>query len=338
MILANYEWNVFLRGILFPGIMFIILCGSSYMIMATNMGNRLGFLVALTGLVGWMFLMSIVWMLYGIGLKGKDPSWKVSDVITGSANLGVSENKNTSKLNDIPFQKEWCRTDADLEADAAYKKAQAMKPGVAQARALKKAENVVEAKFKAVRDKVKADSGWEPLCVGTGQRGDGQATVDATLVKKKTDPTKTPRALFAAAGEYASIAAYKQGGDNDLFTIGTHPVHLRHSPHWFVIQVQPHKTREVEVPELGPGRKPALDENGKPKVIKKIEILKDIDTTKPVTSVVMVRDQGSKRKPPFMLFIFSGIALAILTAILHQRDKQVMALTGKLPKAKPQTA
>ena len=64
-IVAGLRWNPTVRGILFPSIMFLILCGSSYFIMATNMGNRLGFLVANAALWGWLCLMSIVWMLYG---------------------------------------------------------------------------------------------------------------------------------------------------------------------------------------------------------------------------------------------------------------------------------
>jgi hypothetical protein len=54
----------------------VILCGSVYGIMATNMGSRLAFLVALTALAGWMMLMGIVWAIYGIGLRGPDPSWQ----------------------------------------------------------------------------------------------------------------------------------------------------------------------------------------------------------------------------------------------------------------------
>jgi hypothetical protein len=40
------------------------------------MGSRLAFLVALTGLFGWMMLMGMVWWIYGIGLRGPDPSWQ----------------------------------------------------------------------------------------------------------------------------------------------------------------------------------------------------------------------------------------------------------------------
>ena len=50
--------------------------GSIYLILGTNLGARLGFLVAFTGLMGWMALMGTVWWMYGIGLKGEVPEWK----------------------------------------------------------------------------------------------------------------------------------------------------------------------------------------------------------------------------------------------------------------------
>jgi hypothetical protein len=68
-------WEPELRGILTVMIGVVVLCGSIYLIMATNMGARLGFLVTLTGLAGWMMLMGMVWWIYGIGLRGPDPTW-----------------------------------------------------------------------------------------------------------------------------------------------------------------------------------------------------------------------------------------------------------------------
>jgi hypothetical protein len=70
------SWEPELRGLLMTTIMFVVLCGSVYLILATNMGARLGFLVALTGLAGWMALMGSVWWIYGIGLQGPMPSWQ----------------------------------------------------------------------------------------------------------------------------------------------------------------------------------------------------------------------------------------------------------------------
>ena len=68
-------WEPELRGVLITIIAVATLCGSIYLILGTNLGARLGFLVALTGLAGWMFLMGIIWAIYGIGLRGREPSW-----------------------------------------------------------------------------------------------------------------------------------------------------------------------------------------------------------------------------------------------------------------------
>ena len=74
--LLAINWEPEIRGLLITVIAVALFCGSIYLLLATNLGARLGFLVALTGLMGWMTLMGIMWMIYGIGLKGPDPSWK----------------------------------------------------------------------------------------------------------------------------------------------------------------------------------------------------------------------------------------------------------------------
>jgi hypothetical protein len=76
MTLLAIGWEPELRGLLTVIIGVVILCGSVYGIMATNMGTRLAFLVVLAGLFGWLMLMGAVWWIYGIGLRGPDPSWQ----------------------------------------------------------------------------------------------------------------------------------------------------------------------------------------------------------------------------------------------------------------------
>lgn len=95
LVLAGLEFKVMVRGILFPAIMFLILVGSTYVILATNVGNRLGFLIANAAFWGWMVLMTAVWMIYGIGLKGEPPAWKVQEVVT---NLGNAQSDRVASL------------------------------------------------------------------------------------------------------------------------------------------------------------------------------------------------------------------------------------------------
>jgi hypothetical protein len=75
MNLLAIGWEPELRGLLTVIIGVVILVGSIYLIMLTNMGSRLAFLVTIAGLAGWMMLMGLTWWIYGIGLRGPDPSW-----------------------------------------------------------------------------------------------------------------------------------------------------------------------------------------------------------------------------------------------------------------------
>ena len=75
MNLLAIGWEPELRGLLTVVIAVVILMGSIYLIMMTNMGSRLSFLVTLAGLTGWMMLMGATWWIYGIGLRGPDPTW-----------------------------------------------------------------------------------------------------------------------------------------------------------------------------------------------------------------------------------------------------------------------
>lgn len=69
-------WEPELRGILTVLIGTVVWMGSIYLILGTNLGARLGFMVAFAGLAGWMALMGSVWWIYGIGLQGDLPSWQ----------------------------------------------------------------------------------------------------------------------------------------------------------------------------------------------------------------------------------------------------------------------
>ena len=80
--LLAISWEPELRGIVVVITMVIVLIGGSYLIVGTNLGARLGVLVVLAALFGWMALMGAIWWTYGIGLKGPEPSWRPADPIT----------------------------------------------------------------------------------------------------------------------------------------------------------------------------------------------------------------------------------------------------------------
>ena len=76
------NWEPQLRGYVVVLIAVVVLIGGTYLVVGTNLGARLGFLVILAGLFGWMAAMGIIWWTYGIGLKGREPSWKAAEPAT----------------------------------------------------------------------------------------------------------------------------------------------------------------------------------------------------------------------------------------------------------------
>jgi hypothetical protein len=84
LLLAGISWEPNIRGALVVLTAIVLLPGTVYMVLATNTGARLGLLLALTGLFGWMSIMGITWWVYGIGLKGPVPHWKPQEVVVGS--------------------------------------------------------------------------------------------------------------------------------------------------------------------------------------------------------------------------------------------------------------
>ncbi len=83
-VLAALAWDPQIRGALIVLTAFVILPGSVFMLLSTNTGAKLGFLLAAAGLTGWMAVMGWIWVAYGIGIKGDPPTWKVHDVVTGA--------------------------------------------------------------------------------------------------------------------------------------------------------------------------------------------------------------------------------------------------------------
>ncbi len=79
-LLSAIQFDNDLRGIFVVLTGAVVLMGSIYLIIATNTGMRLGFLITFAALFGWMFLLGTMWWMYGIGLKGRDPAWAAQEI------------------------------------------------------------------------------------------------------------------------------------------------------------------------------------------------------------------------------------------------------------------
>ena len=100
-LVAGISWDPEIRGALTVLVGSLVLFGSTWLILNTNLGNRLGTLIALTGFFGWMLVMGIVWWIYGIGLTGDSPTWEPKEIIYGD--LGESES-DVQKLGSAEIQ------------------------------------------------------------------------------------------------------------------------------------------------------------------------------------------------------------------------------------------
>jgi len=115
VVLAALGWNPEIKGALYVVIAIVTLCGSCYMLLATNMGARLGFLLAAAGLLGWLTTLGGIWWAYGkgVGQLAPQPGWKTAAIVNGD--LGSAR---TNVLAGFP--KGWEKLDASSKevADA----------------------------------------------------------------------------------------------------------------------------------------------------------------------------------------------------------------------------
>lgn len=103
---AGIAFDPGIRGILVVMVGVVVLCGSVYLILGTNLGSRLGLLVALTGLFGWLVILTGIWWLSppAIGPRGNLPSWRPVEIIVtgGSAQARTAAVEKLVDPNSLP--------------------------------------------------------------------------------------------------------------------------------------------------------------------------------------------------------------------------------------------
>ena len=79
-------WYPTILGVLVVIAAIGLFCGTVYMLLATNLGARLGFLVAIAGLSGFMVILSLLWLTTASPLntlKGRIPQWRAVESLKG---------------------------------------------------------------------------------------------------------------------------------------------------------------------------------------------------------------------------------------------------------------
>ena len=299
-LLAALAWDPGFRGILTVAVAVTILCGSIFLILATNNGARLGFMLALTGFTGWMFVLASIWSMYGIGYKGPAPSWRVVDTVRGNpsgSKVGLAVNlPNPSDLPD-PIKVR--------DSSAALLKAfpKTLKPP-------NLGDLMDDPGASALRDKInKKYAPWTILPTSSKYTGDSQSKVAAELGPDGQNVFPNLAADYIVIDSF--ITGGKQGLGHDgsilhrIWYKATSPFNIFHPPFRAAVQLQaviPQTTKAGQAPPA-----PVRDPNA------------------PVYTIILERDHGALRLPSICFTIVCMTIFAILANMLHRRDKLAAA-------------
>jgi len=297
--------------------------GSVYMILGTNIGARLGFLVALCGLAGWMALMGGIWWIYGIGLKGADPSWVQvpgRTVIQDAGDLyqaGVLENRLV--LTDADVEKVLKGLDELLldEFGDVGDGATSVDDVEALIKDLRNDEQFDEISDEATAILVAVinDTAYDGFVseewrvLGESEPAFGQAAASATVFLEEEDALEPGSFKVTNVFEIGGEAYPKIFGQDALDQVA-----FFHKPYYTVVEVSPYIPLRTE-----PGRAPSAPE---------------VDPTQEAQYVYMLRDLGSRREPAALITIGSTIVFLALAWVLHRRDRFVaenLARKAELP-------
>lgn len=81
---TTFTWDPFIRGVLILALFIVLLPGSVYLVLSTDVGGRLGFLLMAAATSGMLCLLALLWMpLASTADVGRPNSWKPLEVITG---------------------------------------------------------------------------------------------------------------------------------------------------------------------------------------------------------------------------------------------------------------
>jgi len=296
-IIAGIAFDPGIRGVLVVLVGVVVLMGSVYLILSTNLGSRLGFLVALSGLFGWLTILTFVWWLTppAIGPRGNIPTWKPVEIYVNGAN----DSAKVDVLNNL----------VDPASLATADEIIAQNPDLVNEFPNGFTLSDLQTNNPAIVSEyidVEALNGW--ALVGAANAGEAQAAADLELVAS---------GVFKTSSEYKKLNVWNYGGkptlkddcpDGGMICRVQHRItsalQIKNPKHYTVVQVQ------KVIPQTPiPGQAPPL-----PKV----------DPSQPVISVVLIRDIGNERVLAFLWFVIS-VSLFILSAwALHIRDKTLM--------------
>ncbi len=308
-VLAAIAFDPAIRGVLVVATGVFVLVGSVYLIVSTNTGFRQGFLITIAALSGWCFAMGAIWTMYGIGLRGTDPSWIETEInFSRDDPVATEVVEGLPRTEDLPDPEEVYARLVDEDPEIKERIEAAEGEGFVPESLTQLVTLIPDQKKKL--DEILGD--WRILPESDARRGDAVAAADASLVANDAFGDQT-------AGSYTVLDVYFTGGkagaepetipgEDNLLTKAWNRVlttlQLKNPPLYAAVTVRKNVPQTVAPGEAPPP--PQIDENAD------------------IVTVVLLRNLGNRRLIPALFTIFTGIIFAVAAWMLHSRDKLAM--------------
>lgn len=210
--LAGIAWDPQIRGILSVLVGVAVLMGSVYLVLATNLATRLGFLLVLTAFFGWMIIHGSIWWIYppGQGPSGRIPAWDVKEIVYGDLS-----NSLNPKVHDIDTSSLPPATDVN--------------------------ELTPEEVEKLSKEHADALNEWTLLSASDASKGEAQTALDAVLLNGAIPGLEDP-ASRVYTYTFETGGKPQRQGDTTWDRVSnriTNTLRIKNPPHYAVVQLQP---------------------------------------------------------------------------------------------------
>lgn len=227
--LAGIAWDPQIRGILAVLTGVVVLMGSVYLLLATNLAARLGILLALAGVFAWLTIHGTVWWLYppGTGPAGRPPAWEVQEIVYGDLSSSMLDKAHGIDTSALPGHAEVDELTPEEVAELSDENSEAL-------------------------------AGWQLLSASDAARGEAQTAVDTVLgegvVPGLEDATSR---VFTYTFETGGKPERKSDSVFDrVANRVTNTLRLTHPPHYAIVEMKP----AVAQGEPSPGEPAATPE------------------------------------------------------------------------------
>ncbi len=212
-LLAGITWDPFIRGVVILALFLVLLPGSVYLVLSTDVGSRVGLLLIAAGLAGMLCMLSLLWLpLASTAAIGRPNSWKAKEIITG-----------------------------DFASQVTIKSAQSF-PAGSSGSAQPPVAPLPKKSWYWPWQSCNDNGAWHKLALA--QLKDSESAADKVLAPTSAAVAVGPQLTtpFGSASDYTYVDGFERNANSGcLFAVNRHKVYIpgARQPHAVVLRVQP---------------------------------------------------------------------------------------------------